>query len=460
MSRLINQTSFYLLMLFVILAPLPLGSNREWAWTLCAVLAALIALLWVLGALFDTRRVSLDLNPAPAILFFGVCAWAWLQTVGWTPAAWHHPLWGMAAAALHRDVHGSISVSAEDTLTALMRLLCYGLVFFVSFQLGRSRERALSAYRVLALAGLAYAVYGLVTFWSGEGSLLWFKDAFFKADVHSTFVNRNSYATYAGLSLLCAITWFYQSVAVPRANPVYELPQGRQMRAEQFILRTWKPLIALLLMTTALILTHSRGGFISSLLGCVVLLAVLNGRSKFKSPRARAAILAAIAVAAVAFMLTSEGLMQRMQRIDLDGNSRMTVYGEIAKPLAHGDMKGMGYGTFSDSFRMFRGADIRAHFDKAHNTYLENIFELGWPAALALFAAIAWLGLACCARGVRRRHRDWAFPATGLAATVLVGVHSLFDFSLQMPAVAITYACILGVGCAQSFSSRLPLPRE
>jgi len=456
MIKPIAQAPFYLLMLFVVLTPLPLGSNREWAWTLCALLTGGIALSWALLALLDGRQVSLRLSPAPVILFLGVCAWAGVQTASWTPAAWHHPLWGMTAAALAVDLPGRVSVSGEDSLTALMRLLSYGLVFFVSFQLGRDRERARAAYRALALAGLAYAVYGLAMFWGGEGSLLWFREAFFKADLRSTFVNRNSYATYAGLGLICAIAWFYQSLAAPRGNPVYQVPQGRQMRAEQFILKTWKPLVMLLVMSSALILTHSRAGFASSVLGILVLLAALNRRRRITSPRVRASIVAAIVVAIIAFVLTSEGLLQRMQRVDLDFPGRLQVYEAVARPIKQGDLQGMGYGTFSDSFRMFRGPELRAHFDKAHNTYLENIFELGWPAALALFIAITWLA-GICARGVRRRQRDWIYPATGVAVSVLVGVHSLFDFSLQMPAVAITYACILGFACAQSFSSRSPL---
>ena len=35
-----NRLLVLLLMLLVVLAPLPLGSNREWSWTLCALLAA------------------------------------------------------------------------------------------------------------------------------------------------------------------------------------------------------------------------------------------------------------------------------------------------------------------------------------------------------------------------------------------------------------------------------------
>ena len=38
-----------------------------------------------------------------------------------------------------------------------------------------------------------------------------------------------------------------------------------------------------------------------------------------------------------------------------------------------------------------------------------------------------------------------------VAATALVALHSLVDFSLQIPAVAIMYATILGIGYAQAF---------
>ena len=118
-------------------------------------------------------------------------------------------------------------------------------------------------------------------------------------------------------------------------------------------------------------------------------------------------------------------------------------------------MLGFGYGTFADSFRMYRSDSITGYLDRAHNTYLENIFELGWPAALVLFASLGLAALVCV-RGVRRRGKDWMYPALGLAVTALSGIHAYFDFSLQMPAVALTYAAIMGVACAQSYSSRSP----
>ena len=441
-----------LLLLLVILAPLPLGSNREWSWTLCAFMVAVITLGWVIQSLIYPRQVSVSLKPVVIMLFLAVCAWGWLQTVPWVPAQWKHPLWNMSAEVLGGSLPGSISLSAEDSFIAVMRLLCYGLVFFLAFQYGRNRSRALATLKWLAVAGFAYAIYGLIIFWGEFGTLFWFFDEGFKGDLRGTFVNRNSFATYIGLSLLCAFAVFNQQVA-GRRNTATSTPVGRELRIERFILQAWKPLTAILLMTTALILTHSRGGFFSTLAGGLVLLYLLNKRQRSHSAKSKAVLGGAVLIAVIAFVLTSEVLIQRIDHLTIDGNARIKVYGLTAEAIEDKPLLGFGYGTFSDSFRLYRDDTLEAHFDKTHNTYLENIFELGWPVAGILFLCVAWMTLLCCS-GARNRGRDWVYPATGVAATVLVAIHSFFDFSLQMPGIAINYACILGVACAQSYSSR------
>ncbi|MCP4010653.1 MAG: O-antigen ligase family protein, partial [Proteobacteria bacterium] len=115
-------------------------------------------------------------------------------------------------------------------------------------------------------------------------------------------------------------------------------------------------------------------------------------------------------------------------------------------------LTGFGYGAFEQGFKTYRNEDVQNLYDKTHNTYLENAFELGVAAALSLVLSLLGLFLLCL-RGVFRRKRNWIYPATGLAATTLVASHALFDFSLQIPAVAITYAAIMGLAVAQSFSS-------
>ena len=181
-----NTLLHKLLLILVVLAPLPLGSNREWSWTLCAFIIAIIALGWVLQAAFRPQHVSTSLRAPVIFLFLVVCLWAWIQTVGWVPESWKHPLWGLNTEVFGQHLTGSISLAPEDNFTAVMRLLSYGLVFFLAFQFGRNRGNALITFKWISLAGFAYAIYGLIIFWGDYGTLFWFFDNDFKGDVRST----------------------------------------------------------------------------------------------------------------------------------------------------------------------------------------------------------------------------------------------------------------------------------
>jgi hypothetical protein len=59
-----------------------------------------------------------------------------------------------------------------------------------------------------------------------------------------------------------------------------------------------------------------------------------------------------------------------------------------------------------------------------------------------------------CVLGAINRQRDSIAPIVATAAALLVGVHALVDFSLQIEAVALTFMALLGAGVAQSESSR------
>ncbi len=451
MSKLSNRLLFLFLMLLVVVSPLPLGSNREWSWSLCAFISGALVLVWALVHIDPRREINTRLSPLIPLLFLLACAWVLVQISTRSPVGWQHPLWGMTADVLGLEAAGRITFSAEDSWIALMRLLSYALVFFLALQFGRDRQRAQAMFGWLAIAGLAYAMFGLVVYWSAYYPEWLFGGKVLPHDVRSTFINRNHFATWQGLTMLCAMAWFYHRMAKPVVRP-YAVPQDREARAEEFIMRAWKPLTALLLMVTALVLTHSRAGFASALAGTFALFLLLDKRAPSKSIRTRAVVIAALAVSGIAFYLTSEALLDRINRTDITTEERMAVYVNINRAVGDNPGLGFGYGTFANGFRLYDPLEIRGHYDRAHNTWLENAFELGVPAALALFGALAGLALTCL-KGVGRRRRDWVFPATGVAASVLVGLHALLDFSLQIPAVAILYACIMGVACAQSYSS-------
>ena len=109
-----NQVLVLLLMLLVVLSPLPLGSNREWSWTLSSLVAAIITLLWLLGRGWRPGELRRFVHPLITALFLAACAWVAVQTFSGVPDTWKHPIWAQTGEVLGISLPGRISVAAED----------------------------------------------------------------------------------------------------------------------------------------------------------------------------------------------------------------------------------------------------------------------------------------------------------------------------------------------------------
>jgi O-antigen ligase len=229
--------------------------------------------------------------------------------------------------------------------------------------------------------------------------------------------------------------------------------QGRQEQINRFLAHAWLPLVGLILIVSALVSSHSRGGFAASLVACVVLLAQIDRKRQQVSNRVRVIIATVLLISTLAFWINSDILLQRYGVSGMDAPGRTLVYSKVLEAIGDNPLLGYGHGNFEDAFRLYRTEDISKLVNYAHNSYLESFFDLGIPAALCLIVALVGLGLTSL-KGVRVRQRDWVIPAVGVSASVLAGVHAMVDFSLQIPAVAMLYACIMGLACAQSFSSQ------
>ena len=459
--RTVGKSIFGLLLGIVVLSPVPFASNRPWSWSLLAALIGALLIAWGLTVMRDRSVETVSIRRLwPMVALFALAVgWSLVQTFAWTPSQWHHPLWQDVSRLLEEDVSHLITLDSHATGTALMRLLSYGGVFWLSLQYCRSADRARQVFYAVSLAGLVYAAYGLVIQLTGQNTILWYDKWAYRDDVTSTFVNRNSYATYAGLGLLCAL-----GLLLDRAHGEgARVPALRQAIGAIFsglAVRSWLLLLAAVTMLTAVMLTHSRGGFLS--IGIGVLTLILSaGLARSMKPRQALIAGAFIVMASVGIIsLSGDTTIARLKEMSLATQVRDDLYVLTTRAIADAPLHGVGYGTFEQAFLSFRDESVgELTWTKAHNTYLENALELGIPAAAALTGAIGGLSVLCFL-GIRRRRRNAMYPVTGLAATALVGAHSLVDFSLQIPAVAVTYAMIMGAACAQSWPDSPPGGKE
>jgi O-antigen ligase len=282
---------------------------------------------------------------------------------------------------------------------------------------------------VLSGAGLLYTGHGLVGDFSGREQVLWYEKTGYFGTLTATFVNRNSFATaYAGLVLV-------GTTGLLLASFDGEGGTERGLRARLHDLLTALlergQLLILAWVTIALLLTQSRGGFFAGSAGLCVLLGAFALRRGSRPGLALGAAAPILAGRIGLFSLGGEATNARLAGIEGDAAERGRLQAIAERPLT-----GWGHGSFADV--LVRDAEVPQDVVMAHNSDLELALELGVPAAALLVLAFTALFLRCLT-SVRVRGRD-----------ALVAAHLAIDFSLQIPAVAATYALIVGVAVAQS----------
>jgi O-antigen ligase len=442
---------YRLLVVTVALAPLPFASAPVVAWSALAIVVGILVAGWGIEVLRGRETpIGWRIVVPVGMPFAFAVAWAAFQGSTLSPPGLHHPLWSEAAAALRVETISSISLDRFATGSALTRLLTYGGVFWLALHYGRVRSRAEFALLALVVAGSAYAMYGIFEF-LGPNRILGYEKTAYTESLTSTFINRNHYATFAGLLLLCTTALLAGSVLEPmREHPPPSRPATAWRRAEDVLtVRNALLMSAWMFQCTALYLTGSRAGIASSIAGLLVLtIAITAVRVARRS--VRAGILATCCLALFfAFVQSGGSFSERLMTASAEFVERQNVYRISAGLIAERPILGTGYGTFADAFRTRRDVSVNNVYDKAHNTYLENGVELGVPGELLLFIATisAFLG---CLLGARASNPGRGISCVGVGATTLVGLHALVDFGVQIPAVAVIFAFLLGTALAQS----------
>lgn len=444
-------------------APLPFASNRTWAVAALALWLALLMFVWAFSRLaYSQTSDPVPLRPfvVPAICFGAVLLWAMVQASTLTPPAWHHPVWRNAAHALQTGdegfaVSGSISANRYETWSYVLRFLVYGMLFWLVLQNARSKRFVRRLLRTLVYVAAIYSLYGLYEALSGSRQVLfvWQYEAW--GGLRSTFRNSNHFATFAGLALLAGMAF-----AVDRFSHHVghlESPTARLRSAIHVLTHDLLPvLIALVVIGQAILLTFSRGGLLAIGVGLAAFSLLLARLRSVASLRRTALVLGAALVVVMA-ALAALALERWEGRWDLEALSRVerpAVFSATVEGIQDRPLLGAGLGAFPEAFSPYRSANFGMMHHQAHNSYLEIAFELGLPAAALLLAAIVslvWL----CARGRGVNARDSVFRTSAVAASALVGAHALVDFSLQIPAVTLSWLALLAVGCARSAAARL-----
>lgn len=365
-----------------------------------------------------------------------------LQLVPWPFLDMVHPAWMLTADILPVPIKVSISISPDESVLTLIKFLILFLVVANGYVIYSQCRKATELIMSIAIIVTAYGLIALIWLQYFPGHHIWITNSKYAGNAVSTFINRNAFAQYLGIGLVCALAI---TIRHWRLMPVgRNLYQTVQILISLVLQRFAIYLALATVLAVTIVLTGSRAGVLTTILAIIVfaVLHVLPFRWRNLFIIIPACLFMGFAYSIAVPHMTELNL--RGEALFFDWQTRSTVYSDIMTIIMRQPLTGFGLGSFEVVFREAKSL----HFEqgliwmRAHNVYLEAWLGLGIPIGSALI-------LICMSPALihlmRIRHNETTtIGHVAIALTVLAGAHSFFDFSSQVGANAITLAAIAG----------------
>ncbi|MGZ5098766.1 MAG: O-antigen ligase family protein [Usitatibacter sp.] len=454
---------FWALLALLVWVPIPLGSNRPWAWMVLEVWAFAMLALWVLLWAFGRAEVSEPMKRAwPAWIL--LLAWLALQALHILPMP---PEWVAALSPEAARMEGlvadlgiqrdsmTLSIDPSASKISLLKSLAYVAVFFLTLALVNRRSRVETLARVLVYAAVLHAIYAVLMHLSnaeGEffGTLLSHGES-----ASGTYANRNHFAGLLEMTLALGIGLLIAGLSDRGADTWKKFVRQtiEWILSPKMLLR-----LSLCILVIALTTTHSRMGntaFFASLLIAGAVGIVLS-RHATRNTVVLLASLVAIDLFIVGSWFGMEKLAQRIEQTtmgEVQVREEPASYAvEIVKDYP---VFGSGPGAFYVTFPKYRSERVALFYDYAHNDYAQIAVESGILGFGIIGSFVVLTLLVALAAQWKRRDplmRGMSFACV-MGVTALL-IHSAVDFNLQIPANAAYFMVLLALGWISMFHER------
>lgn len=425
--------------------------------------------LWVLaiaalatGGMLAVVAIRRLLKPAVSAGFSGrllmiagvlwtiVIAYALYQAAPGSAASQSGGVWAEAARLTGSDFPSRGSWNAGATLIGAFRLTLYAAVCLLAYWTCRGRNDGWRVLWALMIVAAIAAAYGILSKVAGLDTVLWQDKRYYTGWATGPFENRNTFASFLALGLAANSALFMR--AFKQAAPSEIEGRERVRVIVEFLSRQGILLILPgLTIIAAGMMTGSRAGL--AVMAASVLLTVgvivFRWSAGCGIGRALGAVAIIALIAGGLWTLGGAATAGRNVTIESSLTQRLEITGDTARAIAKAPAGGYGLGAFPEAMHSVKSTELTNDWRRAHNSYLELALEIGWPLALAAFIAIA-LTAAAAMRGLWTRYRGAPLSAAAGVSVIVLAGHSLIDFPLQEPGIALALALLLGAAAAQA----------
>jgi O-antigen ligase len=357
---------------------------------------------------------------------------------------------GVTGASHGGELRSTFSIYPHDTVLALMKFLAYFSAFLLASCLFDSGKRKSTLLRALILLGCFEAFYGIIQYLTGWQKIFTYTKVYYLSEATGTYINHNHFAGLLELILPFALASGFYSFQIWSERRQAGLDRRTSAERSSAGLRSIFYLFLTVIVVVAVIFSRSRGGILATVFSIVFigLLAQLKVRR-------RAWMLGMfvflVGIVGYGLWIGLDPVLARFEQMREPGylqlEGRITIWTDASRLVRDYPLVGTGLGTFGTAFRRYQTDPVDVSVDHAHNDYVEFASDTGVVGVTLLFLPILYLFVKMIdsfLNDPRRYRRSVTLGCIG--STLALLIHSVTDFNLQIPANALIFAVVLGIG--------------
>lgn len=439
----------------LLMAPLPLGANRVWAWTVLGTVLFALVSTWALAGIGQTRRTSTSVRPVmTAMLIWLLYGTLYVLPLPApvvefiAPNVYDAYNWAYDLVATPR-LGFYLTLDRQATLHSILKYAMYWAAFFLVTVLISNRNRLKLMLYTLVAAGVVQAVLIPVARIMGVELIPWELLDGDPDALRGTFVNRNHFAEFLAMTGAVGI-----GLSLANMRRSHSGSSSFKARVADTLNFLDGPVVvpggAVILIIAGMVMSTSRGG-IAALFVALVLVLVLSFVARGRGAREMMLFWPIIIVAlAGVFWSGARDLVERLIASGLGAGERWIQWENTRALISDHWLTGAGPGTYQYAFTAYKDPALRPNlYEHAHNDYLELLAEQGVVGAILLGLVVVMVMYRLIRAFMIRRDpliRGALFASlTGMLAML---VHGFVSFNFQIPVNALYFWVLAGTGLA------------
>lgn len=266
------------------------------------------------------------------------------------------------------------------------------------------------------------------------------------------FLNRNHASMFFALNTLLALGLFFTKGLETHRNML------SSKQKQTFLLQQISLGLVVLSLGTATVMTRSRGGMLSLLVG----LFTYSFLYAYAIPSQLKRRLKGVFFTLVALILTTGWIVTHTQEINAfaqrgtnaSQDTRKMLYRSAFRILKEYPVWGIGVGSMPVIITSYVEWNVNSYIERLHNDWLEILLGVGYLGAVFLLLGVGWFIWRALWLLKRLETRKQLLFASLLSALVAMGIGSFFDFHFFIPANAFLFFVILGTATVPSYAKK------